>query len=793
MKQTVTVNLTTRTANDWTPPQLTFGESLTLALRLNKNFEGEEVEANINVTSVRASVGRKDARPEGGKCSLKIGAGASTSLNTTDPFEFNSLATSLRDLINAVDSAGAYGEVRVVWADDSWLLFFGDQTEQVPLTVVDNGLWPSSYGHVHAWLVDGKWVHELRLIQLPVALTNSFDVVLPPAPEITRIQAGGTDGTFIWNEIQELYVPAEFRGAYLLRLGTGKTTLLSREDDIASIEAALQSLGAGNFKVSLPLSNRPNIEFIGDYAGLAQDLLIAQVEQSPVGDVTFTIDFDLQPLWKLLKQTGGPVTLPMEVKILGTDENDFATKLNVFTLDVTIAPPVSFPEIEEVPTLDLLRPYSPKTYVPFGAANELVGNKYYGALLGDGVIEEFVIATGLNAETVYVFGRENVSGGRQLINGTDFTVTIDNDNQVTVTSLTGPPDEDGWAFIIFSAHPLPVWAADLTVTVPQVIAGGGYPSLPDFMDQITDRVVALEAILPSTGPGAAASSTVGLVTVIPEISEVLFYRGKNLDDLFTEDGVDAKLLNPRQAPPLLPAVHDGTLTDPMPDPLPAAAAGTVWVAGARTLIPGFRGIASAYVEDDGFVASDGRSLYVASRDGATNSYYPAAFERTLYAMAINDKMLAVNRTLQIDWGVQLQLIHANCKAQWVMALQLGTFSAESSPPTLGLNLENVTWAAPVFSQPIVLSPLAQSHFFGVRIKREVASLLLDQQLYGVWGGNNDAAPASANFAIRARLERFDTENVTTPEGYLAWKLIGSIDIDETGKQTTTPARAIITS
>jgi hypothetical protein len=217
----------------------------------------------------------------------------------------------------------------------------------------------------------------------------------------------------------------------------------------------------------------------------------------------------------------------------------------------------------------------------------------------------------------------------------------------------------------------------------------------------------------------------------------------------------------------------------------------VWVSDGQNIIPIGGGIRSGVVVDDGFVASDGRYLFPATRSGSTNSYYPQAFERTLWQMLINDKMLAVGRKLQIGFGVQTQLINANCSAQWVLVVQIGTISADTTPATVGLNMSGVTWSTEVFAQPIGLSPLAQSHFFGIRIERLASSFALDQSIYGVWSGNNAAAPASANFAIRARLERFDCENIADPRGWLAMRLIGEITTDDEGNQETKPAQARI--
>lgn len=783
MKQLVSINLTTRTAKDWIPPELTFGESLTLALRFFKNSEGAEIDANLAITSLKASIGEVDARPAGGQFAIKIGAAPASGDNTTVAIEHSTSASNLGEKLNALSACVPYGDARVVFTDESWLIFFGDRSQQVPLTVINNSLWPVSYGRIKAWQVDGKWVHELRLTQAPVAFTSSHDIVLPPSPAVTRIRAGGTDGsgTYTWNEIQQLYIPAEFRGSYILKRGYGKTTPLSREDGIDKIQEALQVLGADCWKVTLPLSNKPTIEFIGDYAGLPQDLLVAQVDQAPAGDLAFTLTLDRAELAAMLRRKD-TVTLPLEIRVVGTDESGFAGELVALTLDVVIRRPVIFPELEEIPTMDLLRPYSPKTYVPYGASNELVGQKYYRAVIGDGEATEFVIATGLTSETVYVFGRENISGGRQLVGGTDFTVTIDNDNQVTVTSLVGAPAANAWVFVVFSAQTLAQWAADLTVTVPQVIAGGGYPSLPDFMDDIGSRVTDLEAILPSTGPGATASQVSGIVIEIPEAKDVLFFRG-DVTKLFGKDGVDATLLG--YAPMMLPAIHKASATSYTTGDLPAAAADSLWQNNSGSALDFGRGIYGGSVAASGYFGSDGRSLYAVDHSGSTTSYFPTGFDRELWRIFVNDKMLRVNRTLDVQFGLALQLFLATSNAQWMLVVEKGTAPQDTTPSTPAMNLQNIVWDAdPILSQRLILTANRQTHSFGARIKRAIVALAdtltLDTMLYGVWEGNNSSAPASANFALRARLIQFDTENALANDarGWIACEIIGAKDGDK---------------
>jgi len=779
MKQLVSVNLTTRTATDWRPPTLLFGERLTLALRFLKTTQGQEIDAALDVTSLKAAIGLVDARPTGGQFAIKIGSSPSDGTNTTGALEFNTSANNLAAHLNAVSAHAAYGTARVVFASDSWLIFFGDQLAEVPLTVVNNGLWPVSFGRINAWQLDGKWVHELRLTQAPVAFTSELESALPPAPAITRIQAGGMDASMVWNEIQQLYVPPEFLGSYIITMGYGKTQQLSNQDGIDVIQTALETaFGAGNFTVTLPLSNRPTIEFKGDYSGLAMDLLVAQVQQAPPPDNAFTLALDSAELASMLRAQPY-VTLPLEVRISGTDDSGFAGELVAFTLDVTIFAPTIFADLEERPVTDWLRPASPKTYVPFGGDNILTGQHYYRHLVGDGTATAFAVAHGLASEDVFVVVRENHSGGRQLVDGTDYSATIDSDSQVTVMALAGAPASDAWAILVVSAQSVAAWASDLTVTVPQVVAGGGYPSLQDFMDNIGSRVTTLEGILPSTGPAATTSQASGITIALPTTQEVLFFKGDQTK-VFGTDGLDLTLLG--RPPVMLPAVHKVSATSYTSGSLPAVAANSLWQNNSSGAMDFGRGVHGGKVPVAGFFASDGRSLYAAARSGATTSYFPTGFERELWRIFVNDKMLRVNRTLDVQFGLALQIGMGTSNAQWMLVVEKGTAPQDTTPSTTATNLQNIVWdASPVLSQRLILTGNRQTHIFGCRIKRALVSLAdtltLDTLLYGVWEGNNSAAPSSADFALRARLIEFDTEDALASDarGWVVSEIIGATD------------------
>jgi hypothetical protein len=769
MKQIVTINLTTRTARDWQPPSLVFGESLTLALRLYKNSEGEEIEAGVTVTSLKSGIGEVDARPLGGQFKLKIGPGAATSTNTTSALTYDATLDvgKVADAINGAAAAADYGEARVVWCDDSWLIFFGDQTQEVPLTVIDNSLWPLSLGRVSAYTIAGKWVHELRLIQAPAAFASNMESLLPAEPVITRIQAGGSDpsGTFFWNEIQQLYFPPEFRGTIVIKLGYAKSAQLSREDDIEAIQKALQPLGEGCFKVTLPLPYRPTIEFVGDYARQPYDLLASVVTQAPAGDPTFTITLKHPALAAMLRRQK-TVTLPLEIRLAGTDADGVDGDLCALVLPVTIKSPVVWPEIEEIPLRDLLRPYSPKTYVPHGVGNELTVGRAYGETVGDGDGVEFVVAHGLHTGAVLTFVTENGGDNRLLVNGTDYAVTIDNDDQVTVTALLDAPPTDGWRITVLSALAVAQWATDLTVTVPQVVAGSGYQALPDFMDSMAERIARIEALLSVPGAGAKTPTetprSMGLVP-LAEAMPPMIVRGPATAPIY-------------QLPPLPRSIRDASVAnitgDELADPTTQAGAVLKWNSTSEVYLPNSRRGRMVTPADAPAVLSDGYNWWLAAdgSGGVTGpTFHPIEMDRTLWEVALTPEMLAPGRNLTVSFNLLLALLAQRPELRGVYTLRVrkGTMTSESG--MAGANVEGIAWDQDegaeelLFEQRLSLTRTLVVHPFSVQVSRDAeGALAATRTAYGKT--LVVPAPQQTQFILRAELCRFDLENYTEPMG-----------------------------
>jgi len=160
---------------------------------------------------------------------------------------------------------------------------------------------------------------------------------------------------------------------------------------------------------------------------------------------------------------------------------------------------------------------------------------------------------------------------------------------------------------------------------------------------------------------------------------------------------------------------------------------------------------------------------------------------------VNSAMFAVNRVLDIPFGLRLQTVRATCGMQWVLIVEVGIPQAQTTPSPIGLNLSTIAWAAaPIFSQRILVLDVPQEHYFGVRLQRDLASIKLDQTIYGVTSGNNAAAPTGPDFVLRAKLGQGDTENNTAGDrGWVFYQLIGSVARADDGTTKVKPAQATI--
>jgi len=760
MKALLYYDLTTKALTDgsstWQPPTLTFGESLTIGLRFQETLSGAQSTAYPTIQYIKVGSGSVDARPVDGDWQLKIGSAPQSAANTTAAQPFNVGAQALQAAINALPGVvEQYGTAKVLPLSGGYLIKFGAGLFAVPLALVNSELHPPCFDQVNAWQVAGAWMAELRLCQAPVLFTDGSERILPPAPTVTEIQAGGNDGAGgTWNEIQQLAMPPEFLGSYQFRRNNLRTVLLSPSDGPDEIAAALAIYGSG-FIVTNPREAIARIEFGGTFAGTPQPLLEVLVADAPEGDLTFSVTLDKPPLAAMLRAQD-TVTLPLEIELgISDDSLPGGVRVDKIRGAITVQRGVIFPMLATAAGINWLRPI-PKDYVPFTTDQIITGQQFYACALGNGEAKTFTVDHNLATDNIAaVLLRENSADGRMLTLGTDYSVAYDGANSLTVTLLgTGTaPATAGLGLVITAAGPVAAFQAH-THTIEQIVG------LLDALEHVDQRLTVLEAYLPTTKP-TLSTATTALTITIPARSEVLFYNPSKLD----------LTALPARAPYLLPAVHEAATTE-LPSPPPAPALNSVWSATARTLIPGTARIPASYAHAGGFVASDGRILYPVNQAAGTTSYYPAPFERTLFEFPINDAQLQVGKTLDVEFSVCAQLLNANCEAQWVAVIEWGTPTDQTDPPNEGPNLQTIAWnATPLLFQRIYVTPLLMMHIFGCRIQRSASAITADSMRYGGWQTAAAAAPTSANFVLRARLIEFDTKNnIPNADGWLYYAL-----------------------
>lgn len=799
MQALLYANLTSRKISDslggpdfnW--PELIEGDTVQIGLRFAQTLGDQDLEIERNVRLVRASLGRLDTRPGSGQWAIQIGTDPpEVGVNTTTLLAHIADAASVQAALLALlvspsfDVPGVAADaVSVEAKNGSWLIRFEHDGEPLPdpvdLRAGRNALDPISFLRVRTYEVDGRWVHELRLVQTPVAFTDSSAPVVPAAPAITEVQHGGSEGDIIWNEIQALTVSPRFRGAYQLKRpdSFARSALLSVSDGPEEIAEAIRPLADedGSFVVTNPLPHVAHIEFTGAMAGQGYGELLVEVVMAPPGDTTFELNLATAELANLLCAAPLVENLPFEIEVTYEDEHD-SDHLHVWTYrtEVTVRRELISEDLATAQNIDWLRPPLPKDYVPFTTDQVITGSQHYVTTLGNETDNVFVVDHHLATEALHLTLRENSAGGAILRSGIDFTTTVVGPNSVELTLLGAyavpSPAIAALAVVITTAGPVSAFQAH-THTIAQIVG------LQTILDAFGADIALLKALAPA-GVLASQDRGGGLLSswTLPKLFEI--YPSRRPVEPSTEGLIG--LLNagdsalPR-AGGLLAAVHDAAV-EALPNPLPEPAA--IFVdrvfenQGAATItIPGGLGRRSVELAPGEFAACDGRVWYRVEQFGnvAESSYYPSDFTRELFRFFVNDRQLRLRTELLLQFAVELAVLKSNTNCQWTLAIELGTAPQDTAPGTPGINLQNVAWSAvPVLEQRLLLTPVPCTHTFGIRVKRFLSggadTLALDRLLYGAAEGGTP--PASANFAVRGRLLRFDTENhQSDPRGFVA--------------------------
>jgi hypothetical protein len=520
------------------------GGSVSFGLRF-LDYVGGFNEVDADLAALRVAVGPIDSRPLSGKFKLKVGPAVSSSANTTGFLDWNVSAAAVEAALNALSvctDAFACEEL------GGSIIIRRNDGAAATLAVVSNRMFPRAFGRITGSEIDGEWIYDLRLTIAALSFSDSAARVLPDAPSVTTIQNGGVDpsGTTVWNEIQALYIPPNFRGTYQLRYGYGKTILLSPEDGVPQIQAALNTIlamvapasaygSAGSCTVTNPATNIAHIEFGGGLAGLDLDELIVQVFSAPPGDWTFDLPLDLGELREALRGSAA-ITVPFEAEadfyIDPADHGVGTVTRKLWSTTINIKSPLIWPDMAVVPGVDWLFP-NPTDYLPFSADQVITGQQHYVVTLGNGASDSFVITHGLaTADISGIVVRDNATGA--VMEPSTYEATINGADTVTIV-FAAAPATNGVRAIITAAGPTSAFQDHhhAIAEIGDTVEGTYVPTLQNVLDDFGGRIERLEALI-----GRADVAVVTTVVTGNKKSEYSLPNvGEVLPDLNNEDSV----------------------------------------------------------------------------------------------------------------------------------------------------------------------------------------------------------------------------------------------------------------
>lgn len=739
------------------------GDVISIGLVIRESVDGEPKLKPVNIRTLMAAVGKVSAPPTLGKFALTINTIDVDDISlTTSALGFQTLLTDAG--LTNIDSVELLGV-------GNWLVRTTETDEDaLDISIKENLLYPESFVRIWTYERDGNAWFEVQLLQTPLAFTEVFDSILPDPPFIEEVRDGaprvpGTQANS--NEVQAIVVPEAFTGTYYIKFDFHSSTTLGTADGPEEIAAALNAMytdGIIRFKVTNPEAQKAYVEFVGPLKETDHDPMEIVVNSFQVGIPTFTLDFGKDQMRAFMKGQTLVKDIPFEVQLeivddaADLDEPTVKGRFITFQMNCVLSQEQITEEIGEVPGIDWLRPGYPKNYIPFTPDQVITGQQHYTATFGTAATLVYTFDHGLATDNIANIGiRENTIDGVWLENGVDFTAVINNEDTVTIT-MAAQPLVNGLVVIITSAGPKSAFQAH-THTIGQIVG------LQDALDALDLRLAEIENLLPTVVPSSTVAPGVQAEIAVPDKGDV--YPGR-----FFPPNAHLGDLSKLRPGGLLPATHDAT-AEAVTDILVSGALpdtndtfiDRVFINDDPTAIPipGGSGRKPSTLEFGEHLASDGRVWYKVVKDGATNSFYPFDFERTLWTLFANDKQFRAGGEFTFEFDLELRMANSKTAGQYSVVIEVGSATQQASPSPVGVNLQDIVWdATPVLNQRVILTDVKQKHHFGFAFRRSAdgSTIAGDQLLYDAWEAAG-AVPSSANFAVRARLIRFDTENSIT--------------------------------
>ncbi len=784
-------NQTLRNPTDGSPlnlPPLVQGDQLNIVLKgMQMTPTGGFNFVPISFKTIKLGIGKIDAAPLQGTYALQIGSETPVQgTNTTPALLYNSSKSFVQTALNALPAVSAAGGLTVVkdGAPNILWIIWNDPAVNTSIHVVHNELFPTCFTRSIPWTINGQTAFIVKLFQAPVAFTDKF--ALPTSPAVTVAEA--LTGNDLRNEIQKIEVPATAQGDFTMTWnGLGSTVIPVASVTAVTIAAALNNLfsdGITRFQVIQPAKNYYYVTFTGPLGNAFQPLIqITMVSQPPLITPSSVLNLNVPGIEIALD---GQPSVPMMFEL---EIND-GTQGTPIQVPVTIKAAMIDSEMALVVSPNWLvnQGYvSPPNNSDQATVAGLIG---YQEQVGDTVNTSWNISHMLGSQDVFVEVIENSTGVRLPDN--QYTATITDSSHVLIV-FPSPPATDQYRVLITSAYAtnylphlhLHIGDIDGLQDALNALAAQGNPldlwpsiplsKLPKIPFSKLSGTLPVEA-LPSTVPQLDNNGFLPVANVPPSVprlaadgSLVVAQTSTNAQGVTTITGYKT-ILN-----------SDGTIAPELISKIgsiPAfISAVRAVLAGQGQTIPvnGMKIPLGNKAEVIGYtgspVTADPFMGYVDSQlpNRAISLQEASNFDRELWRIAVNASMFPVGKTLSVNWGLALQALRSNCAIETTVFVEIGTYDDPGS-------MLAITWnPTPIITQKVMLTSYEVTHSFGALISHTPTGMTLSTILYGVSLQNDEAAPSTANFALRCRLANLETEaSQNDPRAWISYGVVPSL-------------------
>lgn len=780
------------TAFSW--PTLTAGDTVSLRLRFTKRIEGKNQLVDLAIEDVYAAVSVIDARPTVGTFRLKIGPlvdPAVTGTNQTTALAFGATAAQWQTALNVLTLCGGggdYGAATVTEDNGSYLITFANLTAAGVITLNDNLLSPSTLLRVIPIERDGVFEHDCRLIQSPASMTSTYSLEAGSSPSVVRHRGGSdVDGAAI-NEIQILTIPPDFNGAAEFERNGLRSAPFGKTFDIEQFDTLLDPLAddGGLFALSNILPNELWIEFQGSMKATAQDLLEVHVVRAPQGDCAFTLDLNQPAVYALLRAADN-VDAYVHLVVLYEDADTEEMRRWSYLQKVKLQRPVVWNGLDVNEAIDFLKKPG-DTHLPVADGQIITGSQHYTRAFPTTLelsATLFTVTHNLGEDFGHIVVGTDSSPGVRLVEGIDYSITTVSEDEFEIQLLAGgyfatgivTNDAGTWKFVRTTGGNI-ACLNHLAVAFSSIGPASAFADhdhfktdvtgLPEDLADIFGRLVALEARVGITGDVTLATSSVGdtISRPLPRVWNVMRSRTQpTAPDALLGWNPFAEGSTLRDIR-LLPAVHlDVDDIEVLPSVLPAAADSyrdrVFYSATDREDFPG------GVLYSGQYAACDGRDWYRIAREGEEGStWYPTLFNLELFRVSISPDELALRTTLDLAFGFEAAMfrplrraLERGAVARYSLVIERGVRVADATPATTGSNIDTHFGSPVILAQhDFDLTEVPAARRFGLSISRSGAGVLAaTATIFNT--PSVVSAPATADFVLRARLCRFDVEDL----------------------------------